>query len=150
MSKVVDHIQTEHYKKLFSSFKLGEELGFRTRRLDKEQHPTGKFYNDLEFIVNWNSYDANAVMFWISLSGTPKEAKDFEYTIRIKSSADEKAGRTKYLLTGTAECLSCDLSHEDVKKKVTGVMLFPLDMLKKAAEGHDEKLLQWSLVIQKK
>ena len=106
----------------------------------------GKVNNGQEFLLNWKSYDAKATMFWISLCGTPKEAKEYEYTVKIESSADSKAGRTKFLLTGTGECLSCDVSHEEA----TEVMLFPKDILKKASEGHDEKRLMWRLVIQKK
>ena len=105
-----------------------------------------KVNNDLQFIFNWRSYDAKVVMFWISLCGTPKEAKEYEYTVKIESSADSKAGRTKFLLTGTGECLSCDVSHEEA----TEVMLFPKDILKKASEGNDEKKLVWSLEIRKK
>ena len=106
----------------------------------------GKVNNDQEFFVNWKSYDAKATIFWISLCGTPKEAKAYEYTVKIESSADRKAGRTKFLLTGIGECLSCDVSHEEA----TEVMFFSKDMLKKASEGQDEKKLKWSLVIQKK
>ena len=106
--------------------------------------------NEHEFLFNWKDYDAKATMFWVSVCGTPKEAKEYEYTIKIESSADKQAGRTKYLLTGTGECLSCDVSHEDAKKKETEVMLFPQSVLKKAAEGHDQKKLEWRLVIQKK
>ena len=106
----------------------------------------GKVNNGQEFLLNWKSYDAKAFMFWISLCGTPKEAKEYEYTVNIVSSADRKAGRLKFLLTGTGECLSCDVSHEEA----TEVMLFPKDILKKASEGNDEKKLVWSLEIRKK
>ena len=106
----------------------------------------GKVNNGQEFLLNWKSYDAKATMFWISLCGTPKEAKEYEYTVKIESSADRKAGRTKFLLIGTGDCLSCEVSHEEA----TEVMLFPKDILQKAAEGHDEKDIQWNLVIKKK
>ena len=58
-------------------------------------------------------------MFWISHCGTQQEAKEYIYTIKIESYADEMAGRTQFLLTGTGECLSCEVSHEDVKQKPT-------------------------------
>ena len=112
--------------------------------------PFSKVNNALVFLINWRHQDEKAMKFWISLCGTEEEAKAYEYTIKIESSADKQAGRTKYLLTGTGECLSCDVSHEDAKKKETEVMLFPQSVLKKAAEGHDQKKLEWRLVIQKK
>ena len=100
--------------------------------------------------IRLKSYDANAKMVWISLCGTPKEAKEYENTIKIESSAEKKAGRTKFLLIGTGECLSCEVSHEDVKRRPTKVMLFSHDILKEAAEGNDEKNLEWRFVIRKK
>merc|ERR1712226_1716324 len=109
--------------------------------------PLSKVNNELEFLFNWKDYDSKATMFWVSLCGTPKEAKEYEYTVKIYSSAERKAGRAKVLLMGTGECLSSEVSHEDFKKKETEVMLFPRSILKKAAEGHDEKKLEWSLVI---
>ena len=112
--------------------------------------PLGIVNNDLEFILNWAGYDKKITMFWISLCGTQKEAKEYEYTIKIESSADKKAGRTKYIIIATGDCLTCDVSHEDVKKKPTEVMLFSSHILKKAAEGEDEKELEWTLVINKK
>ena len=152
MSKLFEHLVTKHDKKPLTYPKLGKERFYWTKKFWNTyiQLPLGK-----QFIANWKNYNAKATMFWISLVGTPKEAEEYEYTIKIVSSVDEKAGRTKYLLIGTGDCLSCDLSQEDVKKKkkmstATEVMLFPKDILQKAAEGHDEKYIQWNLVIKKK
>ena len=103
----------------------------------------------LEFFSNWQHYDIHHTMFWISFCGTKKEAKEFEYTLKIVSSADKKAGRTNYLLTGTRECISCDVSHEDVKRSGNALVLSK-DMLAKAAEGNDENKLEWAFVITKK
>jgi len=147
MSKLVAHLETEHDQKPLPY--LGEERWYGVELDWNGSCPLVN--NDLQFLVNWKDYDANAKMFWISLCGTPKQAKEYEYTIKIESSAEKKAGRVKFLLTGTGECLSCDVSHEDVKKKPTEnrVMLFPRGILEKAAEGNDNKL-QWRLVIKKK
>jgi len=158
MSKLWGHLQTKHARIPLPYQNLGEEVGYIWQtNLDKyiNIQPFGKVNNDLEFIVNWKSYDTNAVMFWLSFCGSQDEARQYEYTIKIKSSADFKAGRTKYLLIGTGDCLSCDLSQEDVKQKkkmseAAEVMLVPKDILRKAAEGHDQKKLQGSLVIKKK
>ena len=153
MSKLVGQLETKHKLKTLTDQNLGEECLFFTKKIiwtTYSQQPLGKVNNDLEFILNWRSYDANATMFWISLCGTQKKAKEYEYTIKIENSADNKAGRRKYILIATGECLSSELSHEDVKMKPTAVMIFSKDILEKAAEGHDEKNLEWRLVIEKK
>ena len=106
--------------------------------------------NDLEFIFNSQPYDANVTMFWVSLCGTPKEAKKYEYTVKIESAADRKAGREKYIFSGPQECMSCTVSHEDVKKNAEGALLFSRKMLEKEAEEDDEKKLRWKVVINKK
>merc|ERR1711974_176370 len=148
LSKLVGHLETKHDKQPLPYRNLGEERCFGSRFLSADkicsQHPLSKVNNDLEFMVNWKSYDANAVMFWISLCGTPKEAKEYEYTIKIESSADGKAGRIKFLLTGTGNCLASDVSHEDVQKNPKEVMLFSIDILERAAEGNDKEL-EWTL-----
>jgi len=159
LSKLFGHLGTNHLRRPLPCRNLGEEWSFssvQTFLYARIMQPIGKGNNDYGFIFNWKSYDANSIMFWLSLCGSPKEAKQYEYTIKIKSSADLKAGRTNPdLLTGKGDCLSCDLSQEDVKKKKTmsaapEVMLFPMDILQKAAEGHDQKRLEWSLMVQKK
>ena len=154
LSKLSDHLVTKHGRKTLDYPNLGEERSFIStlpfEQKFKFQEPLARVNNDLDFLVNWKSYDSNLVMFWVSLCGTPMEAKEYEYTIKIESSAEKKAGRTKYLLIGTGDCISCDVSHEDVKKDETEVMLFSQGILKKAAEGNDEKKVEWKLVIQKK
>jgi len=154
LSKLFDHLVTKHGKKTLTYPNLGDQRSFYTKSVMQNpeyssQRPLAKVNNDLDFLVNWRSYDANITMFWVSLCRTPMEAKEYEYTIKIESSAERKAGRSKFLLTGIGECLSSEVSHEDVKKKPTEVMCFSKDILKKAAEGQDEKRLEWTLVIKK-
>jgi len=150
MSKLLGHLVSKHKKPPFKYDNLGVEKGFAVGFQWNGYYPLGKVNNDLQFIFNWKSYDAKAKMVWISLCGTPKEAKEYEYTIKIESSAEKKAGKTKYLLIGTGDCISCDVSHEEVKKEGTEVMLFSQDILKKAAEGNSDKKVEWKLVIKKK
>ena len=71
----------------------------------------------------------------------------YEYSIKIDSSAAKKAGRTKYLFTGSWQCVSCDLSHRDIVKEMEALFISK-KLLKKAAEGHDEKRLEWKLIVQ--
>jgi len=155
LSKLVGHLGTKHDKQPIHYPNLGAEIGFSYvnpfRGPDTySQNSLSKVNNDLEFIVNRKSYDANAAMFWVSLCGTPKEAKEYEFTIKIESFADKMAGRTKFLLIGTGNCLSCDESHDSVKKKVMGAMLISKEMVERATEGNDENRLYLRLVIQKK
>ena len=88
-------------------------------------------------------------MFWISFCGDQNEAEEYEYTIKVESSADKKAGRTKYLFSGTRQCVSCDVSHKDMKKKMEALCINK-QLLIKAAEGHDENKLEYTLKIVKK
>ena len=152
--KLYEHLQTKHGRPSLEYQNLGTAKFFLTNKhsfTTYSQHPLGKVHNIPEFILNWKSYDSNTTMFWISLCGTAKEAKEYEYTMLIESSAERKAGRrSKVLLMGRGECLSCEVSHEDVKKKPTEVLIFSQGMLQKAAEGNDENKLEWRLAIQKK
>jgi len=151
LSKLGGHLETKHNRQPIRFGNLGVEQGFHSGTGWRGSWPFTKVNNDLQFIFNWRSYDAKVVMFWISLCGTPKEAKEYEYSIKIESSADRKAGRTKFLLAGTGDCLSCEVSHQDVKDKATEVMLFSQAILNKAAEENDDPTkLKGRLMIQKK
>ena len=72
----------------------------------------------------------------------------YEYSIKIDSSAAKKAGRTKYLFTGSRQCVSCDVSHEDMKRKMEALCINQ-ELMRKAAEGQDEKRLEYKLMIAK-
>ena len=108
--------------------------------------PLGIVNNDLEFILNWAWYDKNITMFWISLCGAAKEANEYEFTLKLENKA-----RTKVLTTNTRKCLSCDLSHDDVKKKATALLLSQEEM-KEASEDIliPEDKLYWTISIKKK
>ena len=123
------------------------EMGFLSKKsgLNKMQYPLK--CKDLTFFMNGNDYNDDLMMFWISFCGTKKEAELYEYTIKIVSSAEKKAGRTQYLFTGSRRCVSCDVSHKDMKK-TTEALFVGKDLMRKAAEGHDEKRLQWRLIVQ--
>ena len=154
LSKLFSHLEINHGKTPCRDTKLGSGWNVWTPREaldDIYVSPLIKI-NDLEFIINRKCYDANVTMFWVSLCGTPKQAKQYEYTytIRVLSSADFKAGREKYILVGIGDCISCTVSHEDVKKNAVGALLFSRKMLEKEAEEDDEKKLRWKVVINKK
>ena len=102
----------------------------------------GKVNNDLEVILNWESYDENIKMFWISLTGTAKKAKEYEYTLKLRN----KDG-ADILAFKKTECLSCEMSSDNVKKDATALFLTRDDV--KRAET-DEKRLKWKVLIKKK
>jgi len=148
LSKLPDHLQIDHKKKSITLKGLGEE---------KEMHG-GKLYNgqvelkcnNLTFFLNQLSGQDNLVMFWISFCGGQEEAEQYEYTLKIKSSAYRKAGRTVYLFTGSRQCMSCEVSHEDMKKRKEAVLIDE-KLLAKAAEGNDDKeTLQYTVIVVKK
>ena len=105
--------------------------------------PLGIVNNDLEFILNWTCYDKKIAMFWISLCRAEKEANKYEFTVKLENKA-----RTKVFTTNTRKCLSCDLSHDDVKKKATALLLSQEEM-KEASEDNEDKL-HWTICIEKK
>jgi len=154
LSKLYSHLEIKHGRKPGDDSNLGQEwIMWTTQNALNRNYisPLGKVNNDLEFIVNRECYDENVTMFWVSFCGTPKQAKQYKYTIRVLTSADFKAGRReKYILAGTEECMSCQVSHEDVKKNAEGALLFSRKMLEKEAEEDDEKKLRWKVVINKK
>jgi len=144
MSKLYGHLKTKHgWKWKPLGYKsLGQESKFEwTSKKGRGLFPLGKV-NDLEFIFNRESYGQNIVMFWISLNGSAKEANQFEYTLKLWNK-----NRTKILALKTTECLSTTMSHDNVVREATALLLTQ-DDLKKAET--DEKLVKWSVLIEKK
>jgi len=144
LSKLYSHLETKHNRKSLG-LNLGEEYTY-TGPL--QYHMTiMKVNNDLEFILIMKHFDSNVTMFWLSFLGSPIQAKQYNYTIRILSSADYKAGRKKYIVSSTGECMSCQVSHEDANQNVEGALLFSRKKLEKEAE--EEKKLKFSVTIEK-
>ena len=90
MSKLVGHLQTKHHRQPLTYTNLGEEWWYSVVLEWNGSYPLTKVNNDLQFLFNWKGYDANAKIFWISLYGTPQEAKKYEYTIKIVSSSEKR------------------------------------------------------------
>jgi len=149
LSKLYGHLENEHYKIPVGYTNLGQELTlFSVWTKNPHAHGVtllGKVNNDLEFVLNLAPYDENVTMFWISLFGTATKANEYEYTLTLKNK-----DRTKILATKTTECLSCDMSRADVKKKGM-VLLLSLEDLKQAENNdHAIALLSWTVLIKKK
>jgi len=143
VSKLYGHFETEHGWGPLVFISLEQEFKFSWTLHNKTQgfSPLGRV-NDLEFIVNAESYGENIVMFWISLNGSAKEANQFEYTLKLWNK-----NRTKILALKTTECLSTTMSHDNVVREATALFL-TRDDLKKAET--DEKWVKWSVLIKKK
>jgi len=146
ISRLSDHLELTHRKHPCTLKNFGIEEGFIPQKsgLNKMQNPLK--CKDLTFFINRNDYNDDLMMFWISFCGTKKEAELYEYTIKIVSSAEKKAGRIQYLFTGSRRCVSCDVSHKDIKK-TTEALFVSKELMRKAAEGHNEKRLEWKLIV---
>jgi len=68
-----------------------------------------------EFTINHADCDENVSLVWVSLFGPPKEARKYEYAIKLASS-EEAADAGKFILTGTGDCTSCVVSREEFLK----------------------------------
>jgi len=147
MSKMVSHLKTKHNRKSVGLTIMNKELGvwtsnpWRVGIEEQATHPLSKVNNDLEVILNWESYDENIKMFWISLTGTAKEAKKYEYTLKLLNKDVKEVIATK-----KTECLSCDMSSHDVKKATA--LFLTRDDMKQARTN--EKKLEWKVLIKKK
>ena len=148
VSKLSDHLEVAHRLKPKTPANLGIEkaLWSADSGLHDIQGPLK--CHDLTFFINRKLYNDELIMFWISFCGDQKEAEKYEYTIKIESSADKNAGRTKYLFTGSRQCVSCDVSHKDMMKEAEALFISN-KLLMKAAEGHDGKRLEYKLIIVK-
>jgi len=148
MSKLYDHLSTDH--NLPSLDRLDQVFGTDVELkvgLDYSGQ-VGLIYNNLTFFVNFLSTQGSMQMFWISFCGGEKEAEEYEYTIKIVSSAGKKAGRAFYLFTGTRECVSCEVSHEDMKKKKEA-LLINKTLLEKAVKDPKKNRFNIKIMITK-
>ena len=153
LSKLFGHVDTQHEESILKNLRFGEWWDIDIQELDHHEDgflALGKVSNNLGFFFNWVNYDMNLAMFWISFWGRAKEAEKYDYSLVLKSSVDNNVASTN-LLCGQRECVSCDMSHEEVKKQAKG-LLFPHDLMDKAVEGQaaEEKWTGWTLVINKK
>ena len=155
MSQIHGHLVTNH-NKVPSIVSLGEEgvknsrLAITPSGLGNCQTPLNIVNSDLKFLANRRYYDTNITMWWVSFCGTQVEANEYEYTIKIKNPTEQRENR-KYLFTGTRDCVSCDVSHEDMKVKGDALLLNKA-LLERAANEKDEKFLKFDccVVIKKK
>jgi len=157
LSKLSDHLNIDHQRKTMTLDGLGKERRLVQKKwssFSSVQQPLT--YNNLTFFINIQtikSYPLSSKgdihMFWISFCGGETEAAEYEYTLKIESSEDKKDGGTKYLFTGTRQCVSCEVSHEDMKDELEA-LLINKKLIEKAAEGNDEKKVEYRVIVTKR
>jgi len=104
---------------------------------------------DINFYINRKFYNENWVMFWISICGNSNEADKYEYTFKIESSAKNatQARRNKFLFTGSGQCVSCEISHEDIKQEMTALLIDRKLLERAAVKSNGKKKLWYRLAV---
>ena len=87
------------------------------------------------FLMNWHTLLEGGKMFWISYIGAKDSARKFKYTMQVKASENSQ----KYHSEGTKWCVPCDLSLEEVKRKVCAIFL-DKELVEEAMRGNNDKL----------
>jgi len=75
---------------------------------------------DDKFICNWSSLDDDLTLFWVAYIGKKALSSNYKYTLQVQKGTNETE---KYAFEGTRDCIPCDLSHTDVKKKKWALLL---------------------------
>jgi len=86
---------------------------------DKALNPKGR----VPFLSNWLEVDNAYFICWLSYCGPKRHAANYKYTLKIKNSKEEKAGKTTYLYEGTTNCVPCDISQEEIKETKQGLVI---------------------------
>jgi len=153
LSQLYDHKVANH-KRVSYDFRFGVEA---TNWCASTYNPwSGHNYqcllrdldSDLKFFMNWKCFDTNLAMFWISFAGTPVEAEEYDYTLKIRHPTERREDR-QYLFTGTRDCESCDVSHEDMKVKGSALFLNKA-LLESAGASMENDKFRFLFVIRKK
>jgi len=88
-----------------------------------------------QFLMNWHTLEEGGKMFWISYIGAKDSARKYKYTMQVKASENSQ----KYHSEGTKWCVPCDLSQEEVKRKVCAIFL-DKELVEEAMRGNNDKL----------
>ena len=98
--------------------------------------------SDFKFFLNILTYDTNLTMFWVSIGSSSLEAAGYTYKLKIKNPQEDD----KYIFSGEQDCVSCEVSLEDMKKKGDALFLSKA-LFKKAAEENDGQSLKFSVTL---
>jgi len=150
LCQLYDHLEDTH-EKVSRSIRFADERALNMTFGLNYQVLLRDLDSDLKFFMNWECFDTILYMFWISFAGTPVEAGEYDYTLKIRHPTERREDR-EYLFTGTRDCESCDVSYvEDMKVKRSA--LFLNKALLESASVSKEKdtfKFEFSFVIRKK
>jgi len=146
MQGLAEHLQKKHGRKPFT-YKLSEvislSIGKDCIKTQTVLIPEGGIENQ-QFASNMLTLDGGAKMWWLSYLGPIASAKTLKYTLRLKARKDSE----EYLRECTNRCESCDLSHEEAKREMCGVIV-PQKLIEEAAEGDEDNRFYYEITIQK-
>ena len=93
--------------------------------------------SDFKFFLNNLTYDTNLTMFWVSIGSSSLEAAGYTYKLKIKNPQEED----NFIFSGKhQDCVSCEVSGEDMKNKGDALFLSKA-LFKRAAEENDGQSL---------
>ena len=95
----------------------------------------------------WNmatTSNEGAKVFWITYLGPKELAETFKYTLQVKASKISK----KYLQEGTRVCEPCDMTHQEMKRELSGIIVSK-KVFQKAGEGNENDRVHLDVCIQK-
>lgn len=155
LSKLEEHQKKAHGQKTFKLFFQGDDrfLGFLLGSLTLEGTQVALYgrvgcssgvrvAGGSWFLMNWDT-DQNCRIFWITYCGPRNEAKDYKYTIKINK--DEKG---ECLFQASRRCVPYDISHKTMKVRRCGILIDE-ELIQEAAAAHNNKVIQYSIKIEK-
>ena len=98
--------------------------------------------SDFKFFLHILTYDTNLTMFWVSIGSSSLEAAGYTYKLKIKNPQEDD----KYIFSGEQDCVSCEVSGKDMKKKGDALFLSKA-LFKRAAEENDGQSLNFSVTL---
>ena len=95
------------------------------------------------FLVNRLTLDGGAQLFWLAHIGPKAEAKKFKYTLWIPNNSGDN------LLEATRRCVPCDYSHQEMKKKMCGIVVDKELIDEVAVDGVKGTHVCYEIIIEK-
>jgi len=132
---VEEHSDGDEFK--VDSFGDVESFMIPSAGLEKNQSVTS-VAGGHKFLENWCSLDDDLTLFWVAYIGQKGLSSKYRYTLQVRGSKKEIA------FLGARNCIPCDLSHADVKKKKWALVL-DKDLLADATKEDD--MLHYALAI---
>ena len=145
MEQLGDHLVNAHGLSQLAYAGLSIKTGYRIYKDGSTSQRIGAVEGDNKspkFVWNWAPLGKGAKVFWLAYLGPKDEAKTYKYTLQILESVDEE----DYLLDCTRRCEPCDVSHQEMKRDMCGIVL-DKKLIEQAAEG--DNCVHFNVIIQK-